>query len=130
MKTTIYLPDELGRKLAQEAEERGLSLSHLIREKIENSSAKEREEEIFSQESLATPISLLRENGALLQEINSRLERQEKMLHLLTRNMVADLKFLIHSWIKRYQCVAMKEEEIKEEIGRHREKILTALEKL
>ncbi len=27
MKTTIYLPDELGRKLAQEAEERGLSLS-------------------------------------------------------------------------------------------------------
>ncbi|WP_457756067.1 ribbon-helix-helix domain-containing protein [Thermodesulfatator indicus] len=131
MKTTIYLPDELGRKLAQEAEERGLSLSQLIREKIENSSTKERGEEIFSQEeSLATLISLLHENGALLREINSRLQKQEKMLHLLTRNVVADLKFLIHSWIKKYQCAAMKEEEIREEIGRHREKILAALEKL
>lgn len=130
MKTTIYLPDELARKLAQEAEERKLSLSQLIREKIENCSTKEKREEISSQESLATLISLLRENGVLLREINSRLMKQEKMLHLLTRNMVADLKFLIHSWIKKYQCAAMKEEEIREEIGRHREKILAALEKL
>ncbi len=130
MKTTIYLPDELARKLAQEAEERKLSLSQLIREKIENCSTKERREEISSQESLATLISLLRENGVLLREINSRLMKQEKMLHLLTRNMVADLKFLIHSWIKKYQCAAMKEEEIRKEIGRHREKILAALEKL
>lgn len=130
MKTTIYLPDELARKLAQEAEERKLSLSQLIREKIENCSTKEKRKEISSQESLATLISLLRENGVLLREINSRLMKQEKMLHLLTRNTAADLKFLIHSWIKKYQCAAMKEEEIREEIGRHREKILAALEKL
>jgi len=130
MKTTIYLPDELGQRLTKEAEERGLSLSQLIREKIENCPVKETGGKSSSQELLETMISLLRKNGALLHEINSRLDRQERMLHLLTRNMVADLKFLIHSWIKKYQCAAMKEEEIKEEIKRHREKILAALEKL